>query len=44
MADESSGPTEGEEEGMSTALQAVLVSPNFLYRNEFGPSDGEYRL
>jgi hypothetical protein len=23
---------------------AVLVSPNFLYRNEFGPIDGEYRL
>jgi hypothetical protein len=32
------------EAAVKLALTAVLVSPNFLYRNEFGPVDGEYRL
>jgi hypothetical protein len=32
------------EQSIKLSLMAVLVSPNFLYRNEFGPVDGEYRL
>jgi hypothetical protein len=32
------------EDGIKLALTAVLVSPHFLYRSEFGPVDGEYRL
>ncbi len=32
------------EEAVKLALTAVLSSPHFLYRNEFGPVDGEYRL
>jgi hypothetical protein len=32
------------EQAMKLALTAVLVSPHFLYRNEFGPVGGEYRL
>jgi hypothetical protein len=32
------------EEAIKQTLTAVLVSPHFLYRNEFGPVDGEYRL
>ena len=32
------------EDAVKLALTAVLVSPHFLYRNEFGPVDGEYRL
>jgi hypothetical protein len=32
------------EQAVKLALTAVLVSPHFLYRNEFGPVDGEYRL
>jgi hypothetical protein len=32
------------EDALKLALTAVLTSPHFLYRNEFGPVDGEYRL
>jgi hypothetical protein len=32
------------EPAVKLAVMAVLVSPNFLFRNEFGPVDGEYRL
>lgn len=32
------------EQSVKLALTAVLVSPNFLYRNEFGLVEGEYRL
>jgi hypothetical protein len=32
------------EQSVKLALLSVLVSPNFLYRNEFGPIGGEYRL
>jgi hypothetical protein len=32
------------EDAVKRTLTAVLVSPHFLYRNEFGPVDGEYRL
>jgi hypothetical protein len=32
------------EESAKLTLMSVLVSPNFLYRNEFGPLDAEYRL
>jgi hypothetical protein len=32
------------EDAVKLALTAVLTSPHFLYRNEFGPVDGEYRL
>jgi hypothetical protein len=32
------------DEAIKRTLTAVLVSPHFLYRNEFGPIDGEYRL
>ncbi|HEY2413395.1 MAG TPA: DUF1592 domain-containing protein [Pirellulaceae bacterium] len=32
------------EQSVKLAIMSVLVSPNFLYRNEFGPVAGEYRL
>src|SRR5262249_43052678 len=32
------------EPAVKLALTAVLVSPRFLYRDELGPIDGEYRL
>jgi hypothetical protein len=32
------------EDAIKRALTAALASPHFLYRNEFGPVDGEYRL
>jgi len=32
------------EESIRVSLMAVLVSPHFIYRHEFGPAQGEYRL
>lgn len=32
------------EESLRLALSAILVSPQFLYRLELGPGDGEFRL
>jgi hypothetical protein len=42
--DRAEGRGEPFEQAVKLALTAVLVSPHFLYRNEFGPVDGEYRL
>ena len=44
LFDHAAAQGEAFEPAVKLALVAVLVSPHFLYRNEFGPIDGEYRL
>jgi uncharacterized protein DUF1592/uncharacterized protein DUF1588/uncharacterized protein DUF1585/uncharacterized protein DUF1595/uncharacterized protein DUF1587/cytochrome c len=44
LYDRSANRGESFEQSVKLSLLAVLVSPKFLYRNEFGPTDGEYRL